>query len=164
MLAACRVSGLAPRALEDSLRTRRFVGAFGQGATSLLEVAMETPGFTPSLTARTRRLSVYRLVANSFVPLLAIALSVIVLRWVVPDLLSVLVVIWTADAFLIAVLVIPWLLVTWAFASGKIKCPLCDAPFVAKFHLWMPKACQNCGHDTGALKLGSTSNIGSRRP
>lgn len=125
---------------------------------------METPGFMPSLTARTRRLSVYRLVANSFIPLLAIALSVIVLRWTVPDLLSGLIVIWTADAFLIVVLAVPWLLVTWAFASGKIKCPLCGAPFVSRFHFWVPKACQHCGHDTAALKLGPTSNSGWRGP
>jgi len=119
---------------------------------------MEQPGFTPSLTARTRRLSLYRLIANSFAPLLAIALSVLVLRWTVPELFSVLVVIWTADAFLIVVLAIPWLLVTWAFISGAIKCPSCGAPFASKFHLWVPKACQSCGHDTAALRIGAASN------
>lgn len=119
---------------------------------------MEQPGFTPSLTARTRRLSLYRLIANSFAPLLAIALSVIVLRWMAPEVFSFLVVIWTADVFLIAVLAVPWLLVSWAFASGAIKCPACGAPFASKFHLWVPKACQNCGHDTAALKIGATSN------
>jgi len=133
-------------------------------AVSPLEVAMEYPGFFPSLTARTRRLSLYRLLANSFVPLLVIALSVLLLRWAVPDLLSVLIVIWSADAFLIVVLAIPWLLVSWAFTSGKIKCPLCDAPFAHGFHLWVPKACQNCGHDTAALKISATSHGRWRAP
>jgi len=125
---------------------------------------MEQPGFTAHLTARTRRLSIYRLLANSFVPLIAIALSVLVLRWAVPDLLSVLVAIWTADAFLIVVLAIPWLLVSWGFASGAIKCPLCGAPFASKFHLWVPKACQSCGHDTAALRIAATSSNRWRVP
>ena len=125
---------------------------------------MEQPDFAHSLTTRTRRLSIYRLLANSSVPLLAIALSLLVLRWTAPELLSVLVVIWTADVLLIVVLAIPWLLVWWAFASGAIKCPLCGAPFVSKCHLWVPKTCQSCGHDAAALKIGATSDSRWRGP
>jgi hypothetical protein len=153
----------APRAREDSLHSRRLIGASARSLNFTVEVAMEQSGSAPSLTARTRRLRIYRLLANSWVPLLAIALSVLVLRWVVPQLFPVLVVIWTADASLIVLLVIPWLLVSWAFSSGAIKCPSCDAPFASKFHLWVPKSCQNCGQ-VAALKSGATSNNRSRGP
>jgi len=101
----------------------------------------------PGLADRVRRLRSYRLLANSFVPLLAVALLVLVLRYTVPQLLSVLLVVWTADAVLLVLLLVPWLLVSWALAYGKIKCPSCDAPFTSRFHLWVPKACQHCGYD-----------------
>jgi len=127
-------------------------------ASSSLEVAMEQSGSLPSLTARVRRLRIYRLLANAFAPLLAVALAVIVFRWMFPWLFSLLVYVWTADAFLLLVLAIPWLLVSCAFALGRIKCPLCDAPFASKFHLWVPKACQSCGSDITTPKNGATSN------
>jgi hypothetical protein len=118
---------------------------------------VEQSGLTRRLADRTRRLRIYRLLANSFWPLLAVALLVLVLRWTVPQLLSVLVVVWTADALFLVVLAVPWLLVSWALALGRIKCPSCDAPFVSKFHLWVPKTCQNCGYDVTAPKNGATS-------
>jgi len=100
---------------------------------------MEQSGSSPGLTARVRRLRIYRLFANSFPALLAVALAVLVFRRMFPWLFSALELIWTADAFLLAVLVAPWLLVSWGLALGKIKCPSCDAPFATKFHLWVPK-------------------------
>jgi len=112
---------------------------------------------TPELSAA-RRLRIYRALANSFPALLAIALLVLVLRWTVPELLSLLVVVWTADAYLIVLLVVPWLLVSWALAVGKIKCPSCHAPFVSRFHIWFPKACQHCGYDITLPRQGAANN------
>jgi hypothetical protein len=119
---------------------------------------MEQSASLPPLTARVRRLRIYRLLANAFAPLLAVALAVLVFRWMFPWLFSLLVYVWTADALLLLVLAIPWLLVSHAFARGRIKCPSCDAPFVSKLHLWVPKTCQGCGYDITAAKGGPTSN------
>jgi len=125
---------------------------------------VEQSGSLPSLTARVRRLRIYRLLANSFPALLAIALAVLVFRWMFPWLFSVLVWIWTADAFLLVVLAVPWLLVSWGLTLGKIKCPSCDAPFVNRFHLWVPRTCQTCGYDVTAPHTGATSNNRWRGP
>jgi hypothetical protein len=125
---------------------------------------MEQSGSTLSVTTRVRRLRIYRLLANSFPALLAIALAVLVFRWMFPRLFSALVLIWTADAFLLVVLAVPWLLVSWGLALGKIKCPSCNAPFATKFHLWVPKTCQTCGCDITAPQNGATSNIRWRGP
>jgi hypothetical protein len=119
---------------------------------------MQQADSLPPLTARVRRLRNYRLLANAFAPLVAVALAVLVFRWVFPWLFSLLVFVWTADAFLLAVLAIPWLLLSCAFALGRIKCPLCDAPFASKFHLWVPKACQSCGYDITAPKNRAISD------
>ena len=119
---------------------------------------MEQSDSTLSLNARVRRLRVYRLLANSFPALLAVAFAVVVFRWMFPWLFSVLAFVWTLDAFLLVALAVPWLLLSWALALGKIKCPSCDAPFATKFHLWAPKSCQNCGYDITAPKNGATSN------
>jgi len=125
---------------------------------------MEQSGSLPGLKARVRRLRVYRLLANSFPALLAVAFAVLVFRWTFPLLFSALVFIWTADAFLLVVLAVPWLIVSWALALGKIKCPSCDGPFATKFHLWIPKACQTCGYDITAPHNGAPSNNGRRGP
>ena len=101
---------------------------------------------------------VKRQLVNSFAPLLVIALAVLVLHLMFPYLFSVLVWVWTADAFLLLVLAILWVLGSWAFASGKIKCPACAAPFAAEFHLWIPKTCQACGYDITAPPSEATSN------
>jgi hypothetical protein len=119
---------------------------------------MEQSASLPPLTARVRRLRIYRSLANAFVPLLAVALAVLGFRWVFPWLFSVLVYVWTAEAVLLVVLAVPWLLVSCAFALGRIKCPSCDAPFASKFHLWVPKTCQGCGYDITAAKNDVTSN------
>ena len=119
---------------------------------------MEQSPYSLPLTARVRRLRTYRLLANAFAPLLAIALAVLVFRWMFPWLFSLLVYVWIADALLLIVLAVPWLLVSRAFALGRIKCPSCDAPFVSKLHLWVPKTCQSCGYDITAPKNGATSN------
>jgi hypothetical protein len=119
---------------------------------------MEQSSSLPPLTARSRRVRIYRLVVNASAPLLAIALAVLVFHWMFPWLFSLLVLVWTADALVLAVVAIPWLLVSYAFAKGRIKCPLCAAPFASKFHLWVPKACQNCGYDITAPKNAVTSN------
>ena len=118
---------------------------------------MQQPASLPPLTARVRRLRIYRLLANAFVPLLVIALAVLVFRWLFPWLFSLLVYVWSADAVLLVVLAIPWLLVSCVFALGRIKCPSCDAPFASKFHLWVPKTCQGCGYDITAAN-GATSD------
>ena len=133
----------------------RWVAFPGDPATSPLEVAMERSGSLSTLTARVRRLRNYRLLANSFAVLFSIALAMIVFRWVFPWLFSVLVFVWTADAFLLAVLAVPWLLVSWGLALGKIKCPSCHAPFSSQVHLWFPKVCQSCGYDITAPKSGA---------
>jgi hypothetical protein len=124
---------------------------------------MEQSASLSPLTTRVRRLRIYRLLANAFVPLLAVALAVLAFRWVFPWVFSLLVYVWTADAVLLVVLAIPWLLVSCAFALGRIKCPSCDAPFTSKFHLWVPKTCQGCGYDITAPKNGATPNIGGDR-
>jgi hypothetical protein len=125
---------------------------------------MEQSGSLSPLTARVRRLRNYRSLANALTPLLAMALAVLVFRWMFPWLFSVLVVVWSADAFLLVLLAVPWLLVSCAFALGRIKCPSCDAPFASKFHLWVPKACQSCGYDITAHKNSPTSNNRLERP
>ena len=125
---------------------------------------MEQSGSLPSLPVRVRRLRVYRLLANSFPPLLAVAFAVLVFRWMFPWLFSALAFIWTADALLLVVLAVPWLVVSWTLALGKIKCPSCDAPFASKFHLWVPKTCQTCGYDITASHNGATSNNRWWRP
>ena len=124
---------------------------------------MEPSASLPRFAARVRRLRNYRLLANSFVPLLLVALAVILSRWMFPRLFSVLVLVWTADAVLLVVLAVPWLLVSWALALGKITCPSCDSAFASKFHLWVPKACQNCGYDISA-PTGATSDNRSGVP
>jgi hypothetical protein len=116
----------------------------------------------PRFTARVRRLRIYRLLANSFVPLLVIAVAVLFFRWLFPRLFSVLAFVWTLDALLLVVIAVPWLLVSWAFALGRIRCPSCDASFTSRFHLWVPKACHDCGYDITALKDGATSDNRSR--
>lgn len=119
---------------------------------------MEPSSALARLTARVQRMRIYRLLANSFAPLLAVALAVLVFRWLFRWTFSVLVLVWTADAFLLVVLAVPWLLVSWAFALGTIKCPSCEAPFASKFHLWIPKACENCGYDITTPGNGATPN------
>ena len=118
---------------------------------------MEHSGSLPPLTARVKRLRIYRLLANAFVPLLAVALAVLVFRWLFPWLFSLLVYVWTADAVVLVVIAIAWLLMACAFALGRIRCPACDGPFASKFHLWVPKTCQGCGYDITASN-GATSN------
>jgi hypothetical protein len=119
---------------------------------------MQQSASLPPLTARVRRLRIYRSLANAFAPLLTVALAVLVFRWIFPWLFSLLIYVWTAAALLLVALAIPWLLVSCAFALGKIKCPSCEAPFASKFHLWIPKTCHTCGYDITAAKSGATSN------
>jgi hypothetical protein len=119
---------------------------------------MGQAGSLQRMSARFRRLRLYRGVVNVYPPLLAVALAVLVFRWMFPWLFSVLVYVWTVDAFLLLVLAVPWLLVSWAFALGKIKCPVCHGPFASKFHLLVPKACENCGCDMTAPQTTASSN------
>ena len=94
-----------------------------------------------------RRLRRYRLLTNAFAPLLAMALAVLVFRWVFPWLFSVLVYVWAAAALLLGLWAVPWFLLSRDFYKGRIKCPACEAPFATQFHLWIPKTCQSCGFD-----------------
>ena len=120
-------------------------------SASPLEVAMAQFGSAPWSTARARRLRIYRLLANSFGPLLAVALLTIVLRWTFPPLLLAMVVVWMPVAALLVVLAVPWLLVSWGFALGAIKCPSCGVAFAPRFTLWVPKNCRSCGYDINAV-------------
>jgi len=119
---------------------------------------MEQSGSLPGSSARVRRLRLYRLLANSFVTLLAFALLLLLLRWLFPWIFALLVLLWSADAILLVALAAPWLLVSSALALGRIECPSCAAPFTSRFHLWVPKTCQKCGYDITALPKGATSN------
>ena len=133
-------------------------------STSPLEAAMEQPEPSLRLASRARRLRIYRLLANSFGPLLAVALLAVVLRWSLPQLTAALVVIWLPVALLLVVLAVPWLVVSLGFASGLIKCPSCDVPLAPHFTLWIPKTCRNCGYDINAALVGATSNNRWRGP
>jgi hypothetical protein len=119
---------------------------------------MGQAGSLQRASARFRRLRLYRGLANVYPSLLAVALAVLVFRWMFPWLFSVLVYVWTVDASLLLVLAVPWLLVSWAFAFGKIKCPACQGAFASKFHLLVPKACENCGCDITTPRITETSN------
>jgi hypothetical protein len=114
------------------------------------------------MNVRVQQLRRYRLLANAFIPLLAAAVAVLVFRFVFPWIFSVLLVVWTADALLLLVLAIPWLVVSWAFASGRIKCPCCEAPFAHEFHLWVPKTCVSCGYDVTSASTAAADG-GPRR-
>ena len=105
-----------------------------------------------------RRLRLYRRLVNVYPSLLVIALAVLVFRWMFPWVFSVLVYVWTVDAFLVLVLAVPWLLVSWAFAFGKIKCPACEGPFASRFYLLVPKACERCGCDISAAQPTAAPN------
>lgn len=110
-----------------------------------------------TLNARVRRLRSYRLLTNAFAPLVAVALAVLVFRWMFPWLFSLMVDVWKVDAVLLVVFAVPWLVLSGAFALGKIKCPSCAAPFASRFHLWVPKACECCGYDITAPESGAAS-------
>jgi|ERR1700722_640899 hypothetical protein len=102
------------------------------------------------LKARVRQLRTYRLLVNAFVPVLVMALAALAFRWVFPYLFSVLTWLWTTETLLLLALAVAWALGSWAFASGKFKCPACHAPFATKFHLWVRGTCQACGYDLAA--------------
>jgi hypothetical protein len=111
----------------------------------------------PAIAARVRQLRFHRQLVNAFIPLLAAALAVLVFRFMFPWTFTRLEIVWTADVLLLVALGIPWLLLSWAFASGKIKCPSCEARFACRFHLWVPKACESCGYDVTAAAKHRTS-------
>jgi len=119
---------------------------------------MEQRVSSPPLAADVRPLRTYRLLANTLAPLLTVALAILVFRWTFPWLFSRLVYLWTAEALLLLVLAIPWLLISCAFALGGIKCPWCKAPFASGFHLWIPKTCQGCGYDITAATNAAISH------
>lgn len=119
---------------------------------------MQQPDSLPDPTVHALHVRIKRQLVNSFAPLLVIALAVLVLHWMFPYIFSVLVWVWTADAFFLLVLAILWVLGSWAFASGKIKCPACAAAFAAEFHLWIPKNCQACGYDITAPRSKASSD------
>jgi len=110
------------------------------------------------MSARVRQLRLYRALANVYPALLAMALLVVVFRWMFPWLFSVLIYVWAADIVALILLAVPWLLVSWGFTSGKIRCPACQAPFTTRFHLWVPQACDNCGCRIGAAGTATPSD------
>jgi hypothetical protein len=111
---------------------------------------MERPDLLPELLVRTRQLQNYRLLVNSLLVLLVVVLAALVFRWVFPYLFSVLLGLWTAEALVLLGLAVAWCLGSWAFATGKFKCPACHAPFTTRFHLWVPRTCGACRYDITA--------------
>lgn len=119
---------------------------------------MEGSKSLADFSARVRRLRQYRLMANSFATLLAVALVLLLLRWISPWIFSVLVDVWSVDAVLLVVLAVPWLLVSLALARGRVACPACNGPFTSQFHLWVPRNCQKCAYDITGQSKGGPSN------
>jgi len=108
---------------------------------------MEPAASHPQLNAQALQLRTYRALTNASILLLVVASALLVTHFVFPYLFSVLLRVWTVDALLVFVLAVAWLCGMWAFASGRIKCPACAAPFATGFHFWVPKTCQACGRD-----------------
>ena len=113
---------------------------------------METFGFAPWMTARAKRLRLYRFVANSFWYYLALCLIGALLSWALPKFSDMVGYVFVPFALLFGALLIPWFLISSAFQFGFIKCPSCDARFALKFWPWVPKSCQNCHYDIYTLR------------
>ena len=113
---------------------------------------MERFSFTPWLAARAKRLRLYRLLAHSAWWFLGLILVANLLRWAIPQIGPILGYLFLPLSVLMVLLAIPWLLASWGFQFGLIKCPSCDARFAPKFPPWIPKACQNCGYDIYELR------------
>lgn len=108
---------------------------------------MPQPERSPLLDAHAQRVRSYRTLRNALTPLLVIAVALLAFRWVFPWLFSRLVFVWSADAVILLLIAIPWVVLSCAFAFGRIKCPACHGAFTSHFHLLVPKACQGCGYD-----------------
>jgi hypothetical protein len=108
---------------------------------------MSGPDSLPHLDIRTQHVRTQRLLVNLLAPTLAIALALFVFHGVFPYFFSVLVWLWTVEGLLLVALAVLWVLGSWAFASGKIRCPGCAAAFSPGFHVWIPKTCHACGYD-----------------
>ena len=145
------------------MRPRLQSGGSARPLNFTLEVAMEQSGSAPWSSARVRRLRFYRLLANLFIPLIGILFVTVALRWTLPQLLRVWVVIWSAVTLLVLLIALPWVLVSFGFALGGIKCPSCNASFAPGFRAWVPKICRSCGYNIGA-PLAATSNNRWRGP
>ena len=126
---------------------------------------MEEFSLAPWMTARARRLRIYRAIANIFWPFVAVILVLNVLRGLLPRGSEGLVLIlWLPFGIAMFLLGVPWLLLNWGFMFGFIKCPSCDSRFAPRISLgWVPRTCQNCGFDIRALRH-TTSNNRSRGP
>ena len=126
---------------------------------------MEEFGFAPWIAARSRRLRIYRTIANIFWPLVALILVLNLIRWVWPHGGATLAaIIWLPFGIALWLLAIPWLLINWSFSFGLIKCPSCDSRFAPRFTVgWTPRVCQNCGFDIYTLRH-ATSNQRLERP
>jgi hypothetical protein len=99
------------------------------------------------MTARARRLRVYRFLANSGWILIALVLLPQVLGRVFPGMSDLAVFIWLPAGLLLLVLMVPWLLIVLGFQFGAIKCPSCEAPYATRSTLWIGSYCGNCGYD-----------------
>jgi hypothetical protein len=113
---------------------------------------VETFSFAPWMTARAKRLRLYRFLANSFWYWMVIGLIAGLLRWALPQLSDLVGYVAVPFAVFFGVLAIPWLLVSWGFQFGLIKCPACDRRFAPRFPPWIPKSCQNCHYDIYTLR------------
>jgi hypothetical protein len=96
------------------------------------------------------RVRAYRQLCNALVPLLVAVIAILVFRWMFPFTFSLLLYWWAADVALLVIVAVPWLSLSWAFATGRIKCPACHGPFASGFHLWVPKTCHQCAFDVTA--------------
>jgi hypothetical protein len=113
---------------------------------------VETFGFAPWMTARAKRLRLYRFLGNSFWYWLAICLFAGFLNRVIPQLSILVGYAAVPFALLFGVPAIASPLVWWSFQLGLIRCPSCAARFAPRFPPWIPRACQNCHYDIYTLR------------
>jgi hypothetical protein len=123
---------------------------------------METFGFAPWMTARAKRLRLYRLLGNSFWYYAAICLLAGFLRWALPQLSDTVGFAFVSFAALFAVLAIPWLIVSWGFQFGLIKCPSCALR--PGFHRGSRRPARIATMTSTHLDIAATSNQRLERP
>lgn len=140
------------------MRTWHSIQYSGGSLKLTVKVAMKQFAPLPRPTVHTQHVRIGRRLVNSLVPLSVVVLTLLLLHWEFPYMFSVLAWVWAADAFFLLVIAVLWSFGSWTFASGRIKCPACSAPFATEFHLWISKTCHACGYDITAPQNGPTSN------
>jgi hypothetical protein len=113
---------------------------------------VEIFSFTPWITARVKRLRVYRLLCNTVWSLFTFIVLGGVMSEAFPRTAHLFGLIGLPVALVGAVLLVPGLIASWGFQFGLIKCPSCDKRFAQRFQPWIPRACQNCRYDIYTLR------------